>query len=89
MMFRKILIVIFLIFSNNAYSKDGYKDVKFDMTFEALSKLIENNNATFSQLNNLNPHIIVIEDLYKYDFFDPNLNIYFVVFHSTHHLYLI
>ena len=72
MIFRKILILILLTLSNNAYSKDGYKDVKFDMSFDELVKLVKKNDATFYQLSNFSPHIIVIEDLYKYE-----LNVHF------------
>ena len=50
MFVRNICILVVLITSSNfAYSKDGYKDIKFDMTIDEVLDLAKNNNATTYQ----------------------------------------
>lgn len=66
MFYKNVLItIIFFTFTNFAYSKDGYKDIKFDMPIKELLEFVEKNNATYFQEENQKE--IRIEGLYKYD----------------------
>ena len=68
MFYKNILItLIFFTFTNFAYSKEGYKDIKFDMPIKELLEFVEKNNATFFQEEKFDQQVIRIEGLYKYD----------------------
>ncbi|MDC1047535.1 hypothetical protein OAQ96_02485 [Alphaproteobacteria bacterium] len=68
MFIRNIFIIVFFIISSNpAFSKDGYKDIKFDMTIEEVLDLAKSNNASSYQEEKYSSQIITIEGLYKYD----------------------
>ena len=68
MFYKNILItILFVTFTNFAYSKDGYKDIKFDMTIEEVLDLAKSNNASSYQEKKSGLQIITIEGLYKYD----------------------
>ncbi len=68
MFIRNILLVVILLISSNfAYSKDGYKDIKFDMTIDEVLNLAKNNNATFYQVDKWGGQSVNIKGLYKYD----------------------
>ena len=61
------ILVVLLISSNFAYSKDGYKDIKFDMTIDEVLDLAKSNNATTYQEEKWGGQQVTIEGLYKYD----------------------
>jgi len=68
MFYKNILItILFVTFTNFAYSTDGYKDIKFDMTIEEVLDLAKSNNASSYQEKKSGSQIITIEGLYKYD----------------------
>ena len=61
------ILVVLLISSNFAYSKDGYKDIKFDMTIDEVLDLAKSNNATTYQEEKWGGQQVTIEGFYKYD----------------------
>ena len=68
MFIRNIFILVILLISSNfAYSKDGYKDIKFDMTIDEVLDLAKSNNATSYQEEKWGGQSVTIEGLYKYE----------------------
>jgi len=68
MFIRNIFLLVLLLTSSNiAYSNEGYKDIKFDMTIREVSDLASSNNATFYLEDKWDGKNAEIQRLYKYD----------------------